>query len=116
MTHEFGRPQPNDDEPAALTKEMRVRVLNCSASGCLIESNGPVAAGTVAVLRIAFGGLEFDDTVQVVRCQPIEGAGSIYHVGAQFLPTTPPYAGTLRYVMRREVSKLAGWLRPKEPR
>ena len=116
MIYGFEGSQPGDEELAALTRELRVRVLNCSATGCLVESNGPVVVGTVAVLRIVFGGHEFDDTVRVVRCQVIEGAGNIYHIGTQFLSTTPPYAGTLRYVMRRDLSKLAGWLRTKEQR
>ena len=116
MIDGFDRSQPGDEELAALTRELCVRLLNCSATGVLVESNGPVAVGTVAVLRIAFGGDEFEDAVQVVRCQPIEGAGNVFHVGTQFLSTTPPYAGTLRYMMRRELNKLAGWLRTKEPR
>ena len=31
-------------------------------------------------------------------------------VGAQFLSTIAPHAGSLRYGMRRECSELAGWL------
>lgn len=107
----YGFEQSSDDELASLTKEIRVRVLNCSGNGCLLESDAPITVGTVARLRVAFGGNEFDDTVRVVRCQALEGAGSIYHVGTQFLATTPPYAGTLRYVMRRELNRLVGWLR-----
>jgi len=105
MSYGFKHPQPDDEEPAALTKEVRVRVLNCSATGCLVESSGPVAVGTVAVLRITFGRHEFNDAVQIVRCQAIQSADDVYHLGARFLSTTPPYAGALRYVM------LAGWLR-----
>jgi PilZ domain-containing protein len=111
----YGFEHPNDEELASLAKEIRVRVLNCSGNGCLLESNAPIPVGAIARLRIAFGGNEFDDTVRVVRCQALAGAGSIYHVGTQFLSTTPPYAGTLRHLMRRELSRLAGWLRAKEP-
>ena len=95
---------------ATLTRQLRVRVLNCSAEGCLLEANGPLSIGTVGKLRVSFGGREFDDIVQIVRCAPLQGPESVHHVGAKFLSTTPPYAGTLRYTMRCEVGGLAGWL------
>ena len=116
MIYPFERPDAGDNPLAALTKEIRVRVLNASASGCLVESNGAIPVGTVGLLRVAFGGSEFEDTVQVVRCQSIVGAGAICHVGTKFLSTTPPYADTLRHVMRRDLGRLAGWLRTPEPR
>ena len=56
------------DEVGALTSHFRVRVLNCSAAGCLLETNGPIAIGTVGKLRVSFAGTEFDDPIQVVRC------------------------------------------------
>jgi hypothetical protein len=46
-------------------------------------------------------GVEFVDDVQVVRCQQVEGAGSIFHVGAQFLWTETPNQYSLRQVLRR---------------
>ena len=104
----------SQDELASLAKEVSVRVLNCSAGGCLLESDTAISVGAVARLRVTFGGKEFDDTVRVVRCQAIAGAGSVYHVGTEFLAATPPYAGTLRYVMRRELHRLAGWLRKEQ--
>jgi hypothetical protein len=110
----YGFEHTEGEELGSLAKEVRVRVLNCSGSGCLLESDAPIPVGAVAKLRIAFGGHEFDDTVRVVRCQLLVGTGNIYHVGTQFLATTPPYAGTLRYLMRRELNRLAGWLRSKE--
>jgi hypothetical protein len=115
MIYGFDRSQLEDGELASLTKELRVRVLNFSASGCLLETNGAVDIGTVAILRIAFGGEEFSDAVQVLRCQAIVGSGT-HHVGTQFLSTTPPYAGTLRYLMRREVNRVTGWLATKSDR
>jgi PilZ domain-containing protein len=110
----YGFEYSGEEELASLAREVRVRVLNCSGSGCLLESGSAIPVGAVAKLRIAFGGDQFDDTVRVVRCQAIAGAGNVYHVGTQFLATTPPYAGTLRFLMRRELSRLVGWLRPKD--
>lgn len=98
------------DELGALTSELRVRVLNGSATGCLVESTRALSVGTVAGLRVNLLGREYDDQVQVTRCQPIVGAGNIFHVGMEFLSTTPPYAGSLRYAIHRELGQFAGWL------
>jgi hypothetical protein len=38
--------------------------------------------------------------VQVVRCQPIAGAGERFHVGAQFLWTRPLHTQSLRGAAR----------------
>jgi len=113
MIHGFE--QMDEEQLASLTKQIGVRVLNCSANGCLLETNAAIAVGSVARLRVEFGGGEFDDTVRVVRCDALTGASNVYHVGIQFLATTPPYAWTLRYLMRREMNRLVGWLTTTEP-
>lgn len=79
-----------------LTRACHMRVLNCSVSGCLIETNCQIEVGAVAAIRVVIDGRELADDVKVVRCQAIAGAGSIYHVGAQFLWTRPPDAHSLR--------------------
>ena len=68
------------NELGALTCELRVRVLNGSATGCLVESSRPLTVGTVAALRVNLLGREYDDQVQVTRCQSIVGAGNIFHI------------------------------------
>ena len=98
------------DEVGALTSHFRVRVLNCSAAGCLLETNAPIAIGTVGKLRVSFGDREFDDPIQIVRCGLMAGTNVVHHVGARFLSMTPPYAGTLRYMMWRDAGVLAGVL------
>jgi hypothetical protein len=82
-----------------LTRECHVRIINVSASGCLIETPRPMEVGTVGALRLRVGNEVYADTIQVVRCQPIAGAGSIYHVGMKFLSTTPRHAGSIRYAV-----------------
>lgn len=94
---------------ATLTRHLRVRVLNCSAEGCLVEMTVALAVGTVGTLRLSFGGQHFDDTIQVVRCEALKGT-DLHHVGARFLSATPPYAGTLRHTIRCDFAGLAGWL------
>ena len=91
------------DQLGVLTREFRVRILNCSSSGCLVETNTRLEVGTIGSLRLAIAGDEFVDDVLVVRCQGIEGAGSVYHVGAKFLWIDPPSHRTLRSAMRQGV-------------
>jgi hypothetical protein len=91
-----------DGELAVLATEFRVQLLNCSSSGCLIETNARVRVGTIGTLRLEVDGMQFAEQVQIVRCQQIAGAGSVYHLGAQFLWTTVPAAGgSLRRAMWR---------------
>ena len=68
-----------------LARDFEVRVLNCSPSGCLLETNAPLDVGTVGSLTLTVDGNELLDHLVVVRCSPKQGAGSVYHVGAQFL-------------------------------
>jgi hypothetical protein len=81
---------------AVLARDFQARIVNCSPSGCLLETNTRLEVGTIGRLRFIIDGRELADDVQIVRCQPIEGAGSLYQVGARFLLTEPSCRGTLR--------------------
>jgi hypothetical protein len=81
---------------AVLTRVCQMRVLNCSVTGCLLETNSRIEVGAIASIRVVIEGRELVDDVQIVRCQPIAGAGSVYHIGAQFLWTSPPGARSIR--------------------
>jgi hypothetical protein len=97
MTHDAHLDAPSTTERlGTLTRSCHMRVLNCSVSGCLIETNCQIDIGAVASILVVINGRELSDDVQVVRCQRIAGAGSVYHIGAQFLWTTPPGASSLR--------------------
>jgi len=104
------QPQLRGHEVASLTTDIRVRVLNVSAAGCLIETRRALEVGSVATLRISFAGGDFEDTVQIVRCQEITGAGAIFHLGATFLTTGAPSIESLRYLFRRQ-SDSVGYIR-----
>ena len=91
MSIEFGEPQGARDDVASLAEHIRVRVLNCSAAGCLLETTAPVPVGASGRLHVSFGGRDFDDTIQIVRCERIQS--SMHHVAAKFISTSPPYAG-----------------------
>ena len=94
----------SEDVLGVLGKEVAIRLLNGSPSGCLVESNCRLEVGTIASLRVTLNGVELVDDVRVVRCQQIEGAGSIFHVGAQFLWTATPSGRSLRQVMSRALA------------
>ena len=115
MSHDFDQPtNTTATELASLASEIRVRVLNCGAAGCLVETFRPIPVGTVAAFRITMGAREFVDNVRVVRCLALKGAGPVYHVGMEFLCVAPPYAGSVRYMVRREHEAMSGWLGPKD--
>jgi len=84
-----------------LSREFDLRLVNCSSSGCLLETTSYIEVGTVGTLRLRLDGEDFSEQVQVVRCQKIAGAGSLHHVGAKFLWTALPVNGSLRRAMRR---------------
>lgn len=106
MIEREGTSVPSTDRVGILTREFRVRMLNYSPSGCLVETNARVDVGTVGSLHFVIDGSEFVDDVQVVRCQPIEGAGSLYQIGARFLWTVSPGRGTLRRALGRPNGEL----------
>lgn len=96
------------DQLGVLTRERHVRLLNCSVSGCLLETNTRVPIGAIASIRITIDGRELSDDVQVVRCQAIAGAGEKYHVGAQFLWTQPLVRHSLRSALRAARAEFTG--------
>jgi len=83
-----------------LTRECHVRVLNCSVSGCLIETNSRLEVGAIASVRVVINGRELVDDVQIVRCQSIAGAGALYQAGLKFLWTHPLDSRALRGALR----------------
>jgi hypothetical protein len=93
-----------NDSAGVLTREVRVRVINISASGCLVESQRPMDVGMVGQLRMLFGSDEYTDHFQVVRCQPIQGAGALFHVGLRYLWITKYHAGSIRHGVRHLVA------------
>jgi PilZ domain-containing protein len=84
---------------AALARDIQARILNYSPSGCLLETNVRLDVGTIGRVRFVIDGRELADDVQVMRCQAIEGAGSLYQVGARFLWTIAPGKGTVRHAL-----------------
>ena len=77
-------------------RDFQARLVNYSPSGCLFETNVRLAVGTIGTLTFTIDGRQLADDIQVVRCQPIEGAGSMFQVGARFLWAMMPGKETLR--------------------
>ena len=94
------------DRSAALARDFQARILNYSPSGCLLETNVRIEVGTVGTIHFVIDGKELADDIQVVRCQAIEGAGSLYQVGARFLWTVLPGKGTLRQALGETPAEL----------
>ena len=98
-------PLQTTERPAVLTREVAVRIVDISRSGCLIETNRRFEVGAVGALRLQFGTGEYGDDVQVVRCQKVEG-GSVYRVGVRFLATTPRHEHSIRHAVSEYVTEL----------
>ena len=88
------------DALAILSRQVSIRVVNYSASGCLLESRSPLEVGTIGAIRLEWQGQERVEDVRVTRCQPIRG-GSRFHIGVQFLATATPPVHSLRRALHR---------------
>jgi hypothetical protein len=82
--------------PGLLGRDLSVRVLDISISGCLLECSAAVPAGTLASLSVAFDGGRYRDHVRIARCQRVNGAGSTYYLGVEFLWLSAPTPQSMR--------------------
>ena len=98
--------QKKSDGSGVLRRELYVRVVDVSASGCLIESRRRLGVGAVGRLKLKLGSSEYADDVEVVRCQSIESAPSVYHIGMRFLWTSPRHPGSIRHAVARYAAEL----------
>jgi hypothetical protein len=92
---------------AVLGRDVVVRLIEISRSGCRLESSHAMPAGTIAELSIEIDGREYVDEVRVSRSQPLAGVGERYVVGVEFLWLRLPrelslrsYAATLASIRR----------------
>ena len=92
------------DRLAVLTRDLPVRLLNCSASGCLVETNVPLEVSTVASLTLNVDGRHFTDDAVVAWCKPIAGGDARYHVGLRFVWTAAATPNTLRMMAHQLVA------------
>jgi hypothetical protein len=79
-----------------LARNVPMRLIDMSRTGCLLESRQRVEDGTVGELRLQVQRETFVDDVRVTRCVLVEGSGSIYRVGAEFVQTRRPGEHSIR--------------------
>jgi hypothetical protein len=88
-----------NDLVAVLGREVSVRLLDISASGCLLESASRLVLGSTGSLLVNFEGKEYVDDVRIMRCGRFEGSSGAYQIGAEFLWTSTPHDRSLRLVV-----------------
>jgi hypothetical protein len=79
-----------------LGRDLRVRLLEISRAGCLLEGSCHVAVGTLGALSVDVDGTEYVDQVRIARCQALVGAGDTHRIGAEFLSLETPGDRSLR--------------------
>lgn len=84
-----------------LNRQIGVRVLDVSASGCLLESDCDVPVGTVGSLSLEANGRQYVDPIRVTRAQAIPGGGERHLLGAEFVWLTLPNPTSVRRLARR---------------
>lgn len=89
------------DLVAVLGREVPVRLVDISPSGCLLESTSRLEKGTTGVIRVLYEGGQYMDEVRIMRCRECEGSSAMYQLGAEFLWTTSPRETSLRRVLAK---------------
>jgi hypothetical protein len=84
------------DLVAVLGRDVPVRLMDISNSGCLLQSESRLAEGTTGTLRLTYEGVDYADDVRIMRCQAPTAGDSWFRLGAQFLWTTTPGERSLR--------------------
>jgi hypothetical protein len=87
---------------------IEVRLIEVSRSGCLLESSRQVAPGTAGEVRIDFDGRVLIEALRVTRCRRIEGAGTIYRLGAEFIRTRQLDDWSLRRALHTSLEESVG--------
>jgi hypothetical protein len=100
MSHKASAAKPNaiagPEVTGLLAKNVPTRLIDISRTGCLLESRQRVEDGTVGELQLQVERETFVDDVRVTRCVLVEGSGSIYRVGAEFVQTRRPGEHSIR--------------------
>jgi hypothetical protein len=106
----------SDDLVAVLGRDVTVRLVNVSNSGCLLQSELRLAEGTVGTLRLTFEGADYADDVRIMRCQAPAAGDNWFKLGVQFLWTSHPSERSLRRLIAGLQPAARGTLRFEERR
>jgi hypothetical protein len=94
-TNAVDLPEPD----GMLARNVPMRLIDIGRSGCLLESHQRLENGTLGELRLQVADETFVDDVRVTRCVLVEGSGSLYRVGAEFVQTRRPGEHSIRRAM-----------------
>jgi hypothetical protein len=81
---------------AVLGRDLFVRLLQISRSGCLLETAHALPIGAIAVLSVQIEGRQYTDDIRVLRAQRVAGAGERHEIGVEFLWLQLPGEASLR--------------------
>ena len=90
---------------STLVSHAPVSIIDVSRAGCLLETQRPMATGTIGTLRLAIEGQTYVADVRVTRCVVLPGRGSTYRLGVEFLPTRAAFGPSLRRAVDRLVAR-----------
>jgi hypothetical protein len=83
-----------------VNRHISVRVLDVSATGCLLERDCEVPVGTVGALSLEANGKGYTDPIRVTRSQAVPGGGERHLLGAEFVWLTLPDPHSVRRLAR----------------
>ena len=101
--------------PAALTRNVPVRVLAVDAGGALLESRTPLSPGTTGRVHVRIDGQGYGESARVTRCVLLQGAGTVYHAGVEFIGDEPAGPQSLRVVLRAAIVAAAVFAGEENP-
>lgn len=84
-----------------IVRDIAVRVLDASASGCLVESHEPLPEGAVGMLEVTGDGGRTGEPLRIGRSTVIAGGATRFRAGAQFLPLGAPGPASVRNQLAR---------------
>ena len=68
-----------------VVRRVAVRVVDLSATGCLLESSVRLNEGAVGTLHLTVDGRRYRETLRISRLASTAGRSGAYQAGAQFL-------------------------------
>jgi len=116
MTAEtYGSDKPGD-LIGVVASQVPVRLLEVSRSGCLLESQTRIEERAIGTISMKVDGELCSDDIQIEHCRRVEGAGSLYRVGAKFIWTRRPTYRSLRAAIHRLLNGQAKAVKPMAAR
>lgn len=81
---------------ARLVRQVPVRLVEYSLSGCRIATAHPIELGAEGRLKIELDGKQYQDTVHIVRRMALKGITETMTIGGEFAWANRPGAVSIR--------------------